>query len=248
LDRLIYTAASGVSQILERQAVLANDLANASTVGFKGQLSMFRAVPVNGEGLPTRAITAETTPAADLARGSSLHTGRALDVAIDGHGWLTVQAPDGSEAYTRAGNLQQDATGVLRSDGHPVLGTDGQPIVLPLDAKVTIAHDGTISALGAGDQPDTLSAVGQLKLVDPPAAQLRRGGDGLFRRTSAPGKPFPASDMVRVDAGTLESSNVNPTDAMVDMIDNARRFAMQMKMVSMTNDNARSANQLLSLS
>jgi flagellar basal-body rod protein FlgF len=246
VDRLIYTAASGARQILERQAVMANDLANAATVGFKGQMSMFRAVPVNGAGWPTRAVTAETTPAPDLASGSSMRTGRALDVAIDGPGWLAVQAP-GGEAYTRAGNLQADATGVLRSDGHPVLGTGGQPIVLPLEAKVTIAHDGTISALGAGDQPDTLSEIGQLKLVDPPTAQLTRGGDGLFRRTGAPDRPFAESDTVRVDSGTLEASNVNPTDAMVGMIDDARRFAMQMKMISMTNDNARSANQLMSL-
>lgn len=250
MDRFVYTALSGATQTLDRQAVVANNMANASTVGFKSQLSMFRAVPVNGDGLDTRTITAQTTPAANFAAGPITQTGRSLDVAIDGDGWLAVQAGDGTEGYTRAGDLQQDATGQLLSNGHVVLGDDGQPLVLPLEARISIAADGTISALGAGDNPDTLSEVGRLKLVNPPLAQLGRGGDGLFRVKTAAGEDagaLPADDTVRVVSGALEQSNVSPVEAMVEMIGNARRFEMQMKMVSTADDNARGANRLLSL-
>ncbi|MES1923788.1 flagellar basal-body rod protein FlgF [Salinisphaera sp. T31B1] len=251
MDKLIYTALSGATQTLDRQAVVANNLANASTVGFKGQLSMFRAVPVNGAGHATRAIAADTTPAADFAPGAMTRTGRSLDVAIDGDGWLAVQGDDAGEGYTRAGDLQQDAAGLLRSNGHVVLGEDGQPLVLPLQAEVSIAADGTISALGAGDAPDTLAEVGRLKLVNPPVEQLVRGGDGLFRLRTGPGEqatPLVADDTVRVVGGALEHSNVSPVEAMVAMIGNARRFEMQMKMISTADENERGANRLLSLS
>jgi flagellar basal-body rod protein FlgF len=251
MDRLIYTALSGATQTLERQAVVANNMANASTPGFRGQLSMFRAVPVNGDGNATRAITAATTPGADLSPGTLTETGRTLDVAIDGDGWLAVQAQDGSEAYTRAGGLQMDSTGLLRSNGNVVLSEFGAPLVLPLGAKVTIAADGTISALGAGDQPNAIAEVGRLKLVNPPADQIARGGDNLFHpRANADGTPgaaFAADENVVVVSGAIESSNVDPTEAMVSMIENARRFEMQMKMVSSIDENDQSANRLLSL-
>ncbi len=248
MDRLIYTALSGASQILDRQSVVANNLANASTTGFKAALSAYRAVPVNGAGLATRAITAETTPAADLSQGPIQHTGRNLDVAVDGPGWLAVQADDGSEAYTRDGNLQIDSTGLLRSGGHPVLSNNGQPIVLPLNAKVTIADDGTISALGGGQQPNTIAQVGQLKLVGKADNGMIRGGDGLFRPSSPNGGTagsLQRDKTVRVESGSLEGSNVSATEAMVGMISDARQFGMQMKMLSSADDNARSANKLL---
>jgi flagellar basal-body rod protein FlgF len=248
MDRLIYTALSGTGQILDRQAVMANNLANASTTGFKSQMSMFRAVPVNGAGLPTRAITAETTPQADLSQGPIEQTGRALDVAIDGPGWLAVQSGDGSEAYTRNGNLQVDATGLLRSGGHPVLSTNGQPIVLPLNAKVSIASDGTLSALGAGNEPNTMAEVGTLKRVGAPRTGMVRGADGLFRPDRAGGQApaaLPADATVRLTSGALEGSNVSPTAAMVGMISDARQFDMQMKMLHLADENASNANQLL---
>ncbi|MES1938636.1 flagellar basal body rod protein FlgF [Salinisphaera sp. T5B8] len=252
MDRLIYTALSGATQTLDRQAVVANNMANASTPGFRGQLSMFRAVPVNGDGLATRAITATTTPGADLTPGDMTETGRSLDVAIDGDGWLAVQAQDGSEAYTRAGGLQMDSTGLLRSNGNVVLSEFGAPLVLPLGAEVTIAADGTISALGAGDQPNAIAEIGRLKLVNPEPDQIARGGDNLFHPRNnpdgTPGAPFAADDTVRVVSGAVESSNVNPTEAMVSMIENARRFEMQMKMISSIDENDQSANKLLSLS
>lgn len=248
MDRLIYTALSGTSQILDKQSVVANNLANASTTGFKAQLSAFRSVPVNGDGLPTRAITAATTPQSDLSQGPIQQTGRPLDIALDGQGWLAVQSDDGSEAYTRNGNLQADATGLLRSNGRPVLSANGNPIVLPLNGTVSIADDGTISALGAGDEPNTMADIGRLKLVAAPDAGMQRRDDGLFTALTPNGGTAEAlqpDDSVRIESGALEASNVSPTETMVGMIDNARQFQMQMKMLSSADDNARSANQLL---
>ncbi|RKR06084.1 flagellar basal-body rod protein FlgF [Kushneria sinocarnis] len=251
MDHMIYTALSGAKQTLERQSVVANNMANASTPGFRAELSAYRAVPVNGVGLATRAIVADSTPGSDFQTGTIQATGRALDVAIDGQGWLAVQSPDGSEGYTRGGGLQVDSTGILRSNGHAVLGEDG-PIVMPLGAEdVSVAGDGTISAVAAGGQPNTRAEIGRLKLVNPAEDGLMRGEDGLFHIRTGDGQPAaaqPLDEGVRLVSGAIESSNVNPTEAMVAMIDNARRFEMQMKMLQSADENAQRANSLLSLS
>ncbi|OHV12021.1 flagellar basal-body rod protein FlgF [Kushneria phosphatilytica] len=251
MDHMIYTALSGAKQTLERQSIVANNMANASTPGFRAELSAYRAVPVNGAGHQTRAIVAESTPGSDFQTGTIQTTGRALDVAIDGQGWLAVQSPDGSEGYTRGGGLQVDSTGLLRSNGQAVLGEDG-PIVMPLGAEdVSIASDGTISAVAAGGQPNARAEIGRLKLVNPAEGSLMRGEDGLFHIRTPNGQPAPAQpldDTVRLVSGAIESSNVNPTEAMVAMIDNARRFEMQMKMLQSADENDQKANSLLSLS
>src|SRR5919106_3684712 len=106
MDRMIYVAMSGAKQMLEQQSVVANNLANASTNGFRAQLSAFRAVEVFGEGAATRAFVADSTPGADFTPGAIQQTGRDLDVAIEGAGWIAVQTADGREAYTRNGSLQ----------------------------------------------------------------------------------------------------------------------------------------------
>lgn len=251
MDRMIYTAMSGASQTLARQAVVANNLANVNTIGFKAELSAFRAVPVNGSGLPTRAVTATTTPAADLSNGPAEHTGRSLDVAIDGAGWLAVQDAAGEEAYTRDGKLQLDATGLLRSRGNPVLGEGGEPIIVPLNATLSIAADGTISALGGGEAPNSMAAIGRLKLAGPVEGGVLRGPDGLFRPAGADGgtgAPLPADPNVRLQPETLEHSNVSVTQSMVEMIESARQFEMQMKTLTAADEGAREANRLLELS
>lgn len=248
MDRIIYTAMSGARQSLERQSVVANNMANVSTNGFRAELSAARAVPVNGQGYATRAITADSTPGSDFTAGSFTTTGRALDVAINGEGWLAVQADNGETAYTRNGALQVDATGMLLSQGRPVLGEDG-PIVLPLNAQVSIAGDGTISAKEAGTQAQ--AEVGRLMLASNPDGRMGRRDDGLFTPWSAQGAPLAAlgrDEDVQVISGTLEGSNVNPTEAMVAMIDTARRFEMHMKVLGTADENDQRANSLLSLS
>jgi flagellar basal-body rod protein FlgF len=252
MDRVIYTAMTGASQALEQQAVVANNLANTSTTAFRAQMSQFRHVPLAfGDGNTvdtdtTRTYVLSATPTADFTPGPISKTGNPLDVAVQGPGWLTVQTADGNEAYTRAGNLHVDQNGQLvTGGGQQVIGTNG-PIAIPEGASVTIGTDGTVSALGAGDQPNAIAVVDQLKLVNPAEATLVRGNDGLFRTSD--GNPADADPTVQVVSGALEGSNVNPVAAMVDMITNARQFQMQTKMLESADQNDQSANQLLNFS
>lgn len=241
---MLYVAMSGAKQAMEQQASVANNMANAATPGFRAQVNSFRAVPVVGEESPTRAFVLATTPGADFSHGPLTETGRALDVAVQGDGWLVVQTPDGGEAYTRVGNLQVGAEGQLLTMGaRPVVGEAGA-LVVPPGATVAIAADGAITARGAGDPAVGVAEVGRLKLVNPPTAQLVRGDDGLFRMQ--PGLPPADADAaVTVVTGAVEGSNVNAVEAMVSMIAQARSFEMQMKSMQTADTNAQSANKLL---
>jgi flagellar basal-body rod protein FlgF len=208
-------------------------------------LSTFRAVPLVGEGLPTRVFVVDSTPGSDFAPAVIQQTGRALDVALPGEGWLAVQGTDGKEAYTRNGSLRITPEGVLQThNGMNVMG-DGGPITLPPDTEVTIAKDGSISTVPSGTGVAAVVAAGRLKLVNPPTDQMERGGDGMFRLRD--GTVAPADVNVRVVSGSLEGSNVNTVEAMVNMISLARKFDMQMKMLQTADNNARQASQIMSL-
>lgn len=248
MDHLIYTAMSGASRTLEQQAVITNNLANTSTTGFREQIAMYRAVPVVGRSteLQTRATTVTTTPGSQMEQGTMAETGHALDLAITGPGWFAVQTPEG-EAYTRAGDLLVSPDNLLvTATGRPVLSDDNAPIDVPERGSITFSGDGTITALGAGDNPRDLQILGQLKLVNPQPDTLMRGDDGLFRVQD--GQPVQADPQVRIVAGFIEKSNVSPAQAMVGLIANARRFEMQMKMIQDASTNAERANSILSSS
>lgn len=240
MDRLIYTAAAGARALMQRQDALANNLANAATPGFRADESVFRAVPVRGEGAPTRVVSLEATAGFDTRAGALESTGRNLDVAIPGAGWLALQAPDGTEAYTRNGALQVASDGTLvNSAGLPVAG-EGGTLSIPPGTAVSIARDGTVTAQPATGPAQT---VGRLKLVNPLPSELRKGDDGLLRMES--GEDAPADPQVRVTAGALEGSNVNPVDAMVGMIAAARQYETQMKLLQNAEQNDQRASQLL---
>jgi len=242
VDRLIYTAMTGAKYLLERQATLAHNLANASTTGFRADTVGLRAVPTNSQQAGTRVFTVETTTGSDLSQGPMISTSRNLDVAVQGQGWIAVQTPDGNEAYTRNGSLQTGPDGTLQlANGMAVQGTGG-PLTIPTDARtVEVAPDGTISAQTASSKLPT--KIGQLKLVNPPAGDLTKGGDGLFRLNS--GDPADADPKVRVAGGTLEGSNVNVVESMVGMIGAARQFELQMKMLSTAEQNEQKAGTVL---
>lgn len=245
MDRLIYTAMTGAKHVFMQQAGTANNLANASTIGFKAQEHRFRAVPVLGEGMPTRAFVVDASVSDVMDEGPLMFTGRNLDVAVNGKGWLAVQLPDGSEAYTRAGSLDVDVSGLLQTKGgYPVLGGGGL-INIPPDNTIEISPDGTISVVPTTGTPNNANAIGRIKLVNPPEADLVRGADGLFRLRD--GTPAPVDEAVKLTAGTLEGSNVNVTDAMVNLISLSRQFEMQMKMMQTADTNAQRADQLLSM-
>lgn len=243
MDRLIYLAMTGAQQLLQQQAVTAHNLANAGTTGFKAESTAFRVAPVTGPGLPTRAYALETTPGTDLTPGALQDTARDLDVAIEGPGFFAVQARDGTEAYTRAGSFDVSADGeLITRTGLTVLG-EGGPITVPPDTKISIGRDGTVSGVTYG-QSASVNVIGRLKLVNPPQGDLQKAGDGLFRLRS--GDAADADEAVTVKAGALESSNVNAVSAMVDMINLARNFEMQMKLLQNADGNEQRANQLLS--
>lgn len=251
MDHAIYTAMGAASQTLNQQAVTASNLVNVSTPGFRAQLNALRAVPVEGLSLPTRTLVTASTPGADMTPGKFDYTSRPLDVALQQDGWLAVQNQDGTEGYTRNGNIQVTATGQLTIQGRPVVGEAGV-ITVPEGSEVTIAADGTISALNPGDPPNTVAPVGRLKLVKADANEVVRGDDGIFRlspaATAARGPVLQADPAIRVMSGVLEGSNVSAVDAMTDMIANARRFEMQMKVIGSVDENAQRANQLLNMS
>jgi flagellar basal-body rod protein FlgF len=241
MDQLIYTAMTGARYLMDRQATLAQNLANASTNGYRSDTVALRAVPVQGQTAGTRVFTVETTTGSDFTQGPMQATGRNLDVAVQGSGWLVVQGGDGNEAYTRAGSLQVGSDGTLQlPNGLPIQG-DGGPITVPQNAQVEIGTDGTISAKTPG-QANTIN-VGKLKLVNPDAGDLVKGTDGLFRTSS--GEPADADPSVRVADGTLEGSNVNPIDAMVGMISAARQFELQTKLLTTAEQNDQKASSLL---
>ena len=239
MDRMIYLSMAGAKATMQRQDTLANNIANVSTPGFRAELQAFRAVPVQGSGASTRVYSLETTTGYDASPGVVSATGRNLDVAVKGKSWLSVQALDGTEAYTRGGSLEVGSDGTLTTRGGlPVLG-DGGPLQVPPNAAVSIGADGTVSAKGSDGK---ISAIGKLKLVTPEAA-LQRGDDGLFR--AADGNPLSADDTARVQDGALEGSNVSAVESMVSMIAAARQFEAQMKMISTAEANEKSAAQLL---
>ena len=245
MDRLIYTAMTGASHALEQQATTSHNLANVATTGFRAQIDQFRAVPIQGAILETRAFVVDSTTGSDFRGGAIQHTGRELDVALQGDGWLAVQAADGSEAYTRNGSLKLDENGVLQTHaGLNVLG-DGGPLSIPPGRNIAVAKDGTISLVPNGSAATGLTSVGRFKLVNPPAADLVRGDDGLFRLKD--GNPADADRKVSVIGGALESSNVNVVDEMVNMISLARQFDMHMKLLQHAEANDSKATQLLSM-
>lgn len=245
MDKLIYVAMTGARYNLAQQAVVAHNLANVSTSGYREETAAFRALPTVGEGAATRVYAVETTTGANLAPGAIQTTGRDLDVAIQGKGWIAVEGRDGTEAYTRNGSFQLSPEGVLQTrTGLNVL-SEGGPMSVPANHTITVARDGTVSAVPQGQSLTNVIVVGRIKLVDPPESGLVKGGDGLFR--AANGRPAETSQNVALVPSALEASNVNAVESMVAMISLARQFEIQMKLLQNAESNDRSANQLLSV-
>lgn len=246
MDRLIYTAMTGAKNIMEQQATVTHNLANATTTGFRAQLNAFRAVPVISEGLQTRTFAVDSTIGTDFRSGPIQQTGRDLDVAVQGDGWIAVERADGTEGYTRHGSLKLSENGLLQThDGRNVMG-DAGPIAIPPDVIVTVAKDGTVSTVANGTEPGVSVVLGRVKLVNPPQEMLTRADDGLFVQKD--GKPADADAGVTLLGGALEGSNVNVVDSMVSMIGLARQFELHMKLLKDAESNAAKATQTLALS
>ena len=243
MDRSLYVAMNGAKQAQLHQATNTNNLANASTTGFRADFDAFNSLPVIGPGYESRIYNQDERSGIDLSSGALQQTGRELDIAVSGSGYIEVQAPDGSSAYTRAGDLHTTSAGLLETGaGHPVLGNDG-PIALPPYEKLEIAADGTISILPVGQEATTLATIDRIKLVNASSEDLIKGEDGLLR--AVPGVSFEADASVTVTSGVLESSNVNTVSELLDMIELARNFEMHIKMMQAIEENDSATTQLL---
>lgn len=247
MDRALYTSMTGAKHNTFAQAVHANNLANVATDGFRRDYVAARSMGVwFGDGLPTRAHALTERPATDFTIGTLRETGRDLDIALRGAGWIAVRAPDGSEAYTRDGNLQITALGqLLTGSGLPVLGNGG-PIALPQASKVEIGTDGTITVRALGQGSDALAQVERIRLVNPPAQDLYKGEDGLVRVRE--GMRVAADPTVRLASGFLEGSNVNAVEAMTEMLGLARQYEVQVKLMRTVDQNSEAAARLLQVS
>lgn len=246
MDRMLYVAMSGAKQTMLAQTTNSNNLANANTTGFRADLAAFRSMPVYGPGEPTRVYAMAERPGVDTTSGTLITTGRELDVAIKDDGWIAVQAKDGSEAYTRAGNLHITDGGILSTgSGLPVLGNGG-PVALPPSEKIEIGTDGTISIRGIGQSASTLTVLDRIKLVKIDGSTLVKGGDGLMRKMD--GENAAPDATVNLISGALETSNVSAVDSMVNMITLARQYEAQIKMMKTAEDTDTAATQLLSIS
>lgn len=245
MDRLLYVAMSGAKQTMLAQSANNNNIANISTPGFRADLANFRSMPVYGPGHPTRVFAMTERSGTDFNPGAINTTGRELDIAIDGKGWIAVQDQQGEEAYTRAGNLRTNNAGLLiTGGGHPVIG-DGGPISIPPAKKIEIGEDGTISIVPLGENAQGVTVVDRIKLVNADAQQLQKGNDGLIRLKN--NETAVADANVKLVSGALESSNVNMAEALVNMIDLARQYEMQVRMMRDAKDNADASRQLVQL-
>lgn len=243
MDEMIYLAMTGAKQTEYAQAINSNNLANISTTGFRTDLHSFSSVVIEGPGVESRINAVVESYGTDFSQGAVVSTGRDLDIAIQGSGFLAVQAADGSEAYTRAGNLRIGSGGLLETgSGRLVLGNAG-PVAIPPNSSLLIGTDGTISVQPIGQGPETLATVDRIKLVDPDTRLLAKGSDGLFRLPDD--EIASANASVRLTSGVLEQSNVNVAKTLVNMIELSRQYEMQINVIKTAKENADAAAQLM---
>lgn len=235
MDRLIYTAFSGLNASMVRQRVIASNMANTQTVGYRADTLQFTPMTLKeSDSLEVRALSDSQVRGANMAQGSMIETGRMLDVAMGGQALLTVQAQDGQEAYTRRGDLSVTATGVLQNgDGRPVFGENG-PISVPPGGEVTISPDGQVLVRDPATPGAPPNRVDRLKLVSPAGTRIEKGLDGLFRVYG--GGSLPSDLEARVTPGSLEQSNVNASDVLVQMVEAQRLFDIRTKLISTAKD------------
>ncbi|MDH5517323.1 MAG: flagellar basal-body rod protein FlgF [Gammaproteobacteria bacterium] len=244
MDRLLYISMSGASQNLRAQQTIAHNLANVSTTGFQADLDAYKSLAVKGSGsFDSRVYNQHYRAGIDFKSGSMLSTGRELDAAIQGEGLFAVQAPNGTEAYTRAGDFRVDPSGFLTTGtGLQVLG-EGGPISIPPYQKLDIGSDGSISIIARGQTSEAVTVVDRIKMVKPPLSQLVKGNDGLLRLQ---GQDIAEADAsIRLVSGTLEASNVNAVSELVSMLNNTRQFEIQVKMMKVAEETDESSTKLM---
>lgn len=248
MDQFVYIAASGARETMVAQSNNSNNLANASTTGFRNDLLMARSAMLvdSSQSMTTRIFGMMESSGIDFSEGMINATGRELDVAINGPGWIAVLASDGSEAYSRRGDLRVDQFGQLVDGaGSQIMGNSG-PIALPPFSQLEVGGDGTISIVAVGESPNTLSEVDRIKLVNPNTDMLVKNEDGTIRTRG--GEAVQVDTAVSLFSGSLESSNVNAVESMVRMIELSRQFEGHVKMMKTAEELSQSSMQLMSMS
>ena len=246
MDRMIFISMSGAKEIMNAQTINTNNLANSGTTGFRADFESSLSRPVYGAGYPSRVYASVDDSGVDFNKGTIVSTGRELDMAINGEGWFAVQSPDGSEAYTRAGDMHIDSLGRLTNGaGNLILGNNG-PISIPQYARINFGADGTVSIVPLGESAETLAVIDRIKLVNPEMQQMQKGADGLMRLDN--GESAVADAEVSTVSGSLESSNVNSVESMVRMIELARQYEAHIKLMRAAEDNDKAAAQILQMS
>jgi flagellar basal-body rod protein FlgF len=239
----MYVAMTGAKQIMQAQAVNNHNIANISTIGFRADAVSFDSEPIYGPGYATRVNAVAGDAGTDFSSGTMETTGRDLDIAVNGKGFIAVRGTDGKEAYTRAGDLRLTPTGaVTTASGLPVLSESG-PVVIPPSTQVSIGGDGTISVVPQGSQAFAVTQVDRIKLVNPATKDLQKGEDGLLRMKS--GAKVKSDDSVSITSGVLESSNVNPALSLISMIELQRLYEFQIKSLNSSDTNEQSAEKLM---
>ncbi len=243
MDRALYLAMNGAKQVQLHQATNTHNLANANTTGFRADFDAFNSLPVVGPGYATRVYNQDECSGVNYANGALQQTGRELDIAVNGQGFIEIQSPNGSSAYTRAGDLRVTSAGLLETGaGYPVMGNDG-PIALPPFEKLEIGNDGTISILPVGQEATTLATIDRIKLVNANPEELVKDEDGLLRTVT--GASIEADASVTVVSGVIEASNVNVVSELLDMIELTRNFEVHIKMMQSIEENDAATTQLL---
>lgn len=246
MDKYLYVAMTGASQNALAQKAHANNLANISTNGFQRDLEQARSMPVFGDSFPARAFALSERPATDFTPGAMVETGRDLDVAVTGDGWIAVQTPDGGEGYVRTASMNVDALGVLRAgNGMPVMGNGG-PIAVPPEQKIEVGQDGTISVRAMGEGPRVMAQVDRIKLVRPDLKSMTKGLDGSIHTKD--GQPAQADASVQLVSGFLESSNVNAVEEMTSVLSLSKQFELHIKMMNTAKDDDQAMARVLQIS
>jgi flagellar basal-body rod protein FlgF len=231
MDRLIYTAVSGMSASMIRQRMIASNMANAQTIGFRAEVMESTPITLDGPSLDVRAMNRSEVKTASMREGAVTQTGRPLDIALQGDTLMTVQTPDGGEGYTRRGDLSIAASGLLQNgEGLAVMGENG-PITVPLGAEVSIADDGRVMAANPEEPP---AEVGRIKLANWRGTRIEKDLNNVFRVPG--GGILPTDENAKVTVGALEQSNVDPTQVLVEMVEQQRLFDIRTKLISTARD------------
>ncbi len=245
MDKSLYLSMTGAINTQTSQAIITNNMANINMPAFKADLEQFRSMPVFGDGLPSRVYAMTERPGINYTSGNIFKTGNELDVAVDGNGWIAVQAKDGTQAYTRRGDLRVDTSGFLTNGSGYLVYGNGGPITIPPAEDIIIGSDGTISIRPIGESENALAVLDRIRLVNPAIEDLKKSPDGLFRLRNGGIANVDAS--VKIVAESLETSNVNMVGAMTRMIETARLFELNIKAMSAAEENDEVATRTLAL-